>query len=127
MDFEENIYYSPEKWGLTPVADIDWSDGDYVFDYRCVWKDANGVFYTARDSGCSCPSPFEDYCDMASLDRLDLTVLEAECRALGDSYSQHRTNAEAMAFLSTVQVAVEAERKSRISLGEALWEKVKQL
>ena len=55
-----NIYYSPEKFGLEAVAQIEYSDRDYVFDIRIVWKDKNGKLYTARDSGCSCPVPFED-------------------------------------------------------------------
>jgi hypothetical protein len=71
MSYDENIYYSPEKLGLSTVAEIDWSDGCYQFDLRVVWKhDASGVLYTARDSGCSCPSPFEDYNGIESLERV---------------------------------------------------------
>ena len=54
-----NIYYSPEAYGLTVVADIDKSSGCYEFDTFVVWKDASGRYYWAEDSGCSCPAPFE--------------------------------------------------------------------
>ena len=64
-----NIYYSPEEFGLTPFAEFEYSDGCYQFDTRVVWKDKQGVLWTARDSGCSCPTPFEDY-HLGNIDRL---------------------------------------------------------
>lgn len=54
-----NVYYSPEDFGLTLLGVIDWSDGNYVFDYTAVWMDEAGRVLYADDSGCSCPSPFE--------------------------------------------------------------------
>ena len=64
----KNIYYNPEHFGLSVVAEIDYSDGCYQFDYRMVWRhNETGKLYTARDSGCSCPSPFEDYNSIESL------------------------------------------------------------
>ena len=59
--YDENIYYNPEKYDLENVYCHDYSDGSYCFDYRVIWKHTKtGEYYTARDSGCSCPSPFED-------------------------------------------------------------------
>lgn len=56
-----NIYSSPEKFGLTLIGEIDWSDGCYNFDYTVVWKrEFDGKFVYGEDSGCSCPSPFDD-------------------------------------------------------------------
>lgn len=57
----KNIYYDPEKFGLEQVAEIDFSDGYYQFDYLVVWKDKDDRLYYAEDSGCSCPSPFETF------------------------------------------------------------------
>lgn len=54
-----DIYYSPEKFGLTVVAEWDFSDKSYCFDKRVVWRNMQGELVTARDSGCSCPAPFE--------------------------------------------------------------------
>lgn len=53
-----NIYYNPEKFGLTEVGQVEFSTGCYEFDTFAVWKDGAGKFYWAQDSGCSCPEPF---------------------------------------------------------------------
>jgi hypothetical protein len=56
-----NVYYDPDEYGLETFGEIDWSDGNYVFDLTVVWRrTADGVFLYADDSGCSCPSPFEN-------------------------------------------------------------------
>lgn len=73
-----NIYYSPEQFGLEQVALIDYSDGSYRFDLRVVWKRTeDGHLLTARNAGCSCPSPFEDH-DMMDLQPFILRELESE-------------------------------------------------
>lgn len=83
-----NVYYSPEEFGLEVVGEIEFSDGDYQFDTRVIWKHSSGKLYTARDSGCSCPSPFEEYNKLEDLDELtDLGELEREVRELGSGYS----------------------------------------
>lgn len=65
-----NFYYDPEKFGLTTIGEIDWSDGGYEFDLTVVFKrESDGRFVYAEDSGCSCPAPFES----AGVD--ELTVL----------------------------------------------------
>lgn len=62
MSFDENIYYHPEQYGLTLFGEVEWSDGCYQFDTTAVWKrDLDGAFFMAEDSGCSCPSPFENH------------------------------------------------------------------
>jgi hypothetical protein len=81
-DYERNVYYNPHTWQLEPVAQIDYSNGSYCFDYRIVWKHVDtGLLYTARDSGCSCPSPFEGYKKLADLDRFALSEIEEEAKA----------------------------------------------
>lgn len=69
-----NVYYDPEKFGLTIIDSWDFSDGSYQFDYRVIWKNTKGELLTARDSGCSCPSPFEDTAltDLVSVSLTDL-------------------------------------------------------
>lgn len=54
-----DVYYTPEKFGLEIVGDVDYSSGAYEFALLVVWKDESGQLYYAEDSGCSCPSPFE--------------------------------------------------------------------
>lgn len=77
-----DVYHQPEEFGLAQVADIDYSTGSYEFDMRVVWRHTDtGVLYTARDSGCSCPSPFEDYMSIEQLERASLAELRAEVEA----------------------------------------------
>ena len=45
---------------MRTVGEIDWSDGIYQFELTATWKDGDGSFWYAEDSGCSCPSPFEN-------------------------------------------------------------------
>jgi hypothetical protein len=99
-----NIYYDPEAYGLTPIAEIDYSSGSYEFDIRVVWKDRSGVLWTARDSGCSCPTPFEDH-NLSTIDRVDTSALREEIHAqLSEDYGVYITPEEAHSFLRIVQV-----------------------
>ena len=68
-----DVYYQPEHFGLTPIGEIDDPEACYSFDKLVVWQHDDGRLFWASDSGCSCPSPFEDY---TSLD--DLNDLTAE-------------------------------------------------
>ena len=66
-----NPYYDPKECGLEHVAEIEYSDGCYQFDTRMVWRDIEtGTLWTARDAGCSCPSPFEDCHKLSDFERL---------------------------------------------------------
>ncbi len=58
----DDVYSTPDKHGLEMVGDVEWDDESYEFNMTAVWRDKEtGQFYWADDSGCSCPSPFEDY------------------------------------------------------------------
>lgn len=57
-----NIYSDPEHFGLEVFGTIDAAPGSYEFDYLVVWREkATGQLWWASDSGCSCPTPFEDF------------------------------------------------------------------
>lgn len=80
-NYETNVYYNPEKHGPIPVAEYEYSDRNYVFDTRVIWRhQASGALYMARDSGCSCPTPFEDYNGIDDLERFSPEVIESEFR-----------------------------------------------
>jgi hypothetical protein len=66
-DWFENVYSSPEKYGLTTIGEVSWSEPCYDFDLTAVWRSSQGVLYWADDSGCSCPAPFEDYRSLEEL------------------------------------------------------------
>ena len=72
-----DVYYQPEAFDLVPVAELDVYEPNYSFDIVAVWKHSpTGQMYMGYDSGCSCPSPFEDYTSLDKLDRLDFAQLE---------------------------------------------------
>lgn len=67
-----DVYHQPEKFDLKPLGDISWDSEPYQFDYTVVWQDTQtGALFYASDSGCSCPSPFEDYTSRDKLTPLD--------------------------------------------------------
>ena len=77
----KNVYYHPEEHGLTVVAELEHSDLCYQFDTRVVWRHSSGQFYTARDSGCSCPEQFGTYRDITSLEELkDFSQIESDMK-----------------------------------------------
>lgn len=74
-----NPYYNPEEMGLEKIVEIDYSSGSYEFDIRIVWKHTKSKkYYTARDSGCSCPVPFETYSSIESLEEYSFNTIRQE-------------------------------------------------
>lgn len=79
-----NPYYNPEEMGLEIVAQIDYSDGSCQFDYRIVWRHKEtGKLFTARDSGCSCPTPFEDFGTVENLEEYSYNAIRSEAMEEG--------------------------------------------
>ncbi|QNO12443.1 hypothetical protein SEA_MULCHMANSION_274 [Streptomyces phage MulchMansion] len=42
------------------VDSFDWDHEQWQFNITQVWKETRGRYYVASDSGCSCPSPFQN-------------------------------------------------------------------
>ena len=63
-----NIYYNPQAYGAEVVGEFEWSEPDWSFDMLVVWRTGRGQYWIGEDSGCSCPSPFEEVLDINSLD-----------------------------------------------------------
>lgn len=57
-----NIYYNPKECGLEIVEVLDESNLSYEFNTLLIVRatDTNRMYY-ATSSGCSCPTPFEEY------------------------------------------------------------------
>lgn len=72
-----NIYDNPEKFGLELVGMVDTGGNDFCM--FVVWKQGRRLGYIT-DSGCSCPSPFED----KGLDDLTLAPKADVIKALKD-------------------------------------------
>lgn len=101
---EPDVYYQPEKFGLTIVAEVDPSE-EYEFDITAVWKHEDGRVFWGQDSGCSCPSPFEGYNNID-----DLTELRnyEDYRKLVDHILRYTTlpMGKASTFLTKVRQAM---------------------
>ncbi|HCU07270.1 MAG TPA: hypothetical protein DIC42_06840 [Holosporales bacterium] len=72
---DHNVYYAPETWGLKSVGEIEYSTRVCEFDTRVIWQDGVGNFFTARDKGCSCPTPFGDFNTFEDLEIPTLKIL----------------------------------------------------
>lgn len=93
-----NIYYNPEAFGLEVVGDFEWSEPDWSFDMLVVWKESRGKYWIGEDSGCSCPSPFENITDINELDgpfnkdslrkRIDFLIEERTSKGYSYGYSK---------------------------------------
>lgn len=114
--YDSNPYYNPEKCGLEIVAELEFSDGNYEFDTRVVWRDVkSGKLYTARDSGCSCPTPFDGYGKLDDLD--ELTDIGPLVREIDDerqsTYSYCPPPNETQRFIEVVFRAWQYSESSR--------------
>lgn len=85
----ENIYYSPELFGLELIDELSDGNAGSGFDILVVLrhKDSGRLFW-GRDEGCSCPSPFEnswfhgpDSTDLREVTRASWEAFEAEVGA----------------------------------------------
>lgn len=98
--WEMNPYYYPENSNLKIVGVVEWREPNYDFDMTVVWQDEQGLFLMDSDTGCSCPSPFEDT-DPATLTRMSkfevaesLLAKQAAAEAEGAEWKYFRAQAE---------------------------------
>lgn len=69
MDYYSDVYNSPEKHGLEIIDSMSLTNESYSFDIFAVWyHEGTDRWFYGRDSGCSCPSPFENFTDISSLE-----------------------------------------------------------
>ena len=56
-----DLYYDCSKTDLELIDSLDQPDMSYEFHILAAWRDkTTGEIFWSEDSGCSCPSPFED-------------------------------------------------------------------
>lgn len=65
--YTPDVYHQPEAFGLTILGTIERYEPDYSFDFVVVFRHEDGRLFGGQDSGCSCPSPFEDFTDLDKL------------------------------------------------------------
>lgn len=61
-----NLYDNPEKFDLIVVGELNDPGANWSFDDLVVWQHDSGRLFYAQDSGCSCPSPFENLTEIES-------------------------------------------------------------
>lgn len=77
-----NWRYDVKEYEFEILDDIQWGEADYSFDLTRVFIHVpTQALYAANDSGCSCPSPFEDtlvgeLTPITTLAELDLFVAD---------------------------------------------------
>lgn len=104
-----SVYEDPKRHGLVIVAEIGDDDASYSFNDIVVWKHIDsGRFYWAQDSGCSCPSPFEDYDNIDDLTRL-FSVHELEMWMEAEGRSPARSLDNRIEFLRKVTDSIREE------------------
>lgn len=111
-----DLYNSPEHFGLVVIDEIELDNESYQFNIRVVWREiATGKLYTARDSGCSCPSPFEDY---TSLNDADL--LQAPYDWLWDEINNSTTSSSKKeSFIDKVKSEIRRRKVLSVQSGKA--------
>ena len=103
--YDDDVYYQPEKFGLTPILEINLEDEPYQFHIFAMWRHEDGTVYWATDSGCSCPSPFEDYKSVNDLNEYDYVAIEEYLRDSINSYSSTITEDNIDGYLYDVRRA----------------------
>jgi hypothetical protein len=85
-----SLYYSPID-GLEIFGTVEDEEMCCEFDMFVIWQDKTGQLYYASDSGCSCPSPFEDYNDVSDLSYGTVAQVHEALDAWNTGgYSHHR-------------------------------------
>jgi hypothetical protein len=88
-----NPYYDtnnkPNEVGLVKLGELDEADLSYEYNTLLVVKhEPTGRIFYATDSGCSCPTPFEDY-HFSDPDNTNLEEIK-----VGDSFTSFQREVE---------------------------------
>lgn len=88
-----NVYYNPSQFGLTLLECLDEPGLSYEYHTLIVLQhNKTGRVFYAEDSGCSCPTPFEQFNFSATEDgTINTNLYEI---TLGHSFEAFRTNVE---------------------------------
>jgi hypothetical protein len=84
-----NIYdETPPDW--KKIGEIDFSSGEYEFDFTVIWMRGDGSFVYAEDAGCSCPEPFADQTlnDVVEIPSLEEIKMHLESRNTRHGYDR---------------------------------------
>lgn len=118
--WDGNPMYNPSSCGLVLIDSLDHADS-YEFNTDVIFKDIEtGALYYAHDSGCSCPTPFEDVNSLSCMEiitsRQRLTAVIKEVQSRHESEYSHSDKQEFNSFVKKLkdafsQYEVEEEQK----------------
>jgi hypothetical protein len=99
--------YPDQFVGFTKLDEIEWGNHSYEFDITGVWvRDSDGTLWTADDSGCSCPTPWEGTHTLERLFSVEPLVERYKEQGADGCYrSGAVTQSEWESFKSTVEQA----------------------
>jgi hypothetical protein len=103
-EYNSSFAYQPEKYGIKLIDEIE-AERNYDFNMVCIWQNIKtGEYRWGADSGCSCPSPFENIKQWHDLDKLPETMadFEAAVQACG-SYRESPSVADKMEFIQKIR------------------------
>lgn len=86
------------------IAEVQWGEASYDFDLTRVYRHREtGELFYAQDSGCSCPSPFENTTEehLTRIERLHDWYGHVE-RRTADLYDGHTATADRVVYASGV-------------------------
>lgn len=113
-----NIYYDPDKFGLEQLDLLEPSDLSYEFDMLVVWRRLeDGALFWDHDSGCSCPTPFDDtgIADLTKIEREeDIDAVASFIKNQWPpevSYGRHVPLSERTKFIETLRTAFKAYKE----------------
>src|SRR5690606_29635696 len=102
MSWEKNIAYNAEDYGLEFLGSADLEDEPYQFYLVGVWYGPEG-FYLSTDSGCSCPSPWENHMSIDDLTGpMSAEDAVQEIKSLADDVSYGTPDWDGISDLSKV-------------------------
>ncbi len=106
-------YYGYDQFvGFTKLDEIEWDNNSYEFNITGIWvKDDDGTVWTADDSGCSCPTPWENTDTLERLFSIE-PLEERYKRQIVDEYQRGSVDPDEWTrFKANVEAAFEALSK----------------
>jgi hypothetical protein len=85
-----NPHYQPEKLGIIEIFEVQDDDLCYDFNILLFFVHSDGRVFSANDSGCSCPTPFEAY-EGTTIDECKLELVTSVSQAVR-LYTKWATN-----------------------------------
>ena len=103
--YDKDLYNQPEYFGLTQIGHIDDPESCYSFDDLIVWQHNDGRIFYAEDSGCSCPSPFEQHTSLDDATEVTDATWDAFQRAVTEHCREYRNGDDPQAADKTELLA----------------------